>query len=230
VGKNIFHIFKKGSFMITIFQETPSIAGNYLAGLRDVAHQKNKVLFRRNLQRLGVFMAQEISKHLSFKDVDIQTPLGIKTCTLMSDPIVLGTILRAGLPMHQGFLDVFDEAENAFITAFRKHHRSGQFEIEMEYVSCPELTGKSLFLIDPMLATGASVLKAAEHLSAYGIPSSIHIVAAIASKEGLELVHRKLPKAHIWVGDVDEELTAKSFIVPGLGDAGDLSYGEKYQD
>jgi uracil phosphoribosyltransferase len=175
-------------------------------------------------------MAHEISKYLSFEVKNIQTPLGIAACNKLNTPIVLGTILRAGLPMHQGFLDVFDDAENAFLTAFRKHHQSGKFDIEMEYVSCPDLTDKCLILIDPMLATGASIIKAVDHLSAYGIPSTIHIVSAIASKEGLDLVHNKLPYAHIWVGDVDEELTAKSYIVPGLGDAGDLSYGEKCQD
>ena len=216
--------------MITIIHDTPSIAGNYLAELRDVTVQKNKVLFRRNIQRLGVFMAHELSKHLSFDIKKIQTPLGIADCTMVNTPIVLGTILRAGLPMHQGFLDVFDDAENAFLTAFRKHQGSGKFDIEMEYVSCPDLTGKCLILIDPMLATGASIIKAVEHLAEYGQPSSIHIVSAIASKEGLNQVDRKLPQAHIWIGDVDEELTAKSYIVPGLGDAGDLSFGEKCQD
>ena len=216
--------------MITIIHDTPSIAGNYLAELRDVTVQQNKVLFRRNIQRLGVFMAHELSKHLSFEIKKIQTPLGIADCTMVNTPIVLGTILRAGLPMHQGFLDVFDDAENAFLTAFRKHHESGKFDIEMEYVSCPDLTGKCLVLIDPMLATGASIIKAVEYLSKYGKPTSIHIVSAIASKEGLNQVHKKLPQAHIWIGDVDEELTATSYIVPGLGDAGDLSFGEKCQD
>ncbi|GDX45170.1 uracil phosphoribosyltransferase [Bacteroidota bacterium] len=216
--------------MITIIHDTPSIAGNYLAELRDVTVQKNKVLFRRNIQRLGVFMAYELSKYLSFDIKKIQTPLGIADCTMVNTPIVLGTILRAGLPMHQGFLDVFDDAENAFLTAFRKHHGDGKFDIEMEYVSCPNLTDKCLVLIDPMLATGASIIKAVEHLAEYGQPSSIHIVSAIASKEGLNQVHQKLPQAHIWIGDVDEELTAKSYIVPGLGDAGDLSFGEKCQD
>lgn len=216
--------------MITIIHETPSIAGNYLAELRDVTIQQNKVLFRRNLQRLGVFMAHEISKHLSFEIKDIQTPLGIAACKKLNTSVVLGTILRAGLPMHQGFLDVFDDAENAFLTAYRKHDKTGKFEIEMEYVSCPNLTDKCLILIDPMLATGASIVTAVDHLLTYGFPASIHIVSAIASKEGLDLVHHKLPKAHIWVGDVDEELTAKSYIVPGLGDAGDLSYGKKCQD
>jgi uracil phosphoribosyltransferase len=216
--------------MITIIHDTPSIAGNYLAELRDVTVQQNKVLFRRNIQRLGVFMAYELSKHLSFEIKKIQTPLDIADCTMVNTPIVLGTILRAGLPMHQGFLDVFDDAENAFLTAFRKHHGSGKFDIEMEYVSCPDLTDKCLVLIDPMLATGASIIKAVEYLSKYGQPSSIHIVSAIASKEGLNQVHKKLPQAHIWIGDVDEELTAKSYIVPGLGDAGDLSFGEKSQD
>jgi uracil phosphoribosyltransferase len=230
VGRHLFHLFKKYKDMITIIHDTPSIAGNYLAELRDVTVQQNKVLFRRNIQRLGVFMAYELSKHLSFEIKKIQTPLGIADCTMVNTPIVLGTILRAGLPMHQGFLDVFDDAENAFLTAFRKHHGSGKFDIEMEYVSCPDLTDKCLVLIDPMLATGASIIKAVEYLSKYGQPSSIHIVSAIASKEGLNQVHKKLPQAHIWIGDVDEELTAKSYIVPGLGDAGDLSFGEKSQD
>ncbi len=216
--------------MITIFHEKPSIAGNYLADLRDISIQQNKVLFRRNLQRLGVFMAHEISKHLTYSVKQVHTPLGVATCNTVNTPIVLGTILRAGLPMHQGFLEVFDDAENAFLTAYRKHHRSGKFEIEMEYISCPDLSDKCLILIDPMLATGASIIKAVDHLLTYGTPSALHIVSAIASREGLELVLKKLPQAHLWIGDVDEELTAKSYIVPGLGDAGDLSFGEKCQD
>jgi uracil phosphoribosyltransferase len=216
--------------MITIIHEKPSIAGNFLADLRDISLQQNKVLFRRNLQRLGVYMAHEISKHLTYEVKQVQTPLGVASCSTLNTPIVLGTILRAGLPMHQGFLEVFDDAENAFLTAYRKHHRSGKFDIEMEYVSCPELTGKCLILIDPMLATGASIIKAVEHLLTYGIPWAIHIVSAIAAREGLEQVQGKLPQAHLWIGDVDEELTAKAYIVPGLGDAGDLSYGEKCQD
>lgn len=216
--------------MITIFHETPSIAGNYLAELRDITIQKNKVLFRRNLQRLGIFMAHEISKHLTFSVKQVQTPLGVAACNTVNTPVVLGTILRAGLPMHQGFLEVFDDAENAFLTAYRKHHRSGKFEIEMEYVSCPDLSDKCLILIDPMLATGASIIKAVDHLITYGTPSALHIVSAIASREGLDLVLKKLPHARLWIGDVDEELTAKSYIVPGLGDAGDLSFGEKCQD
>jgi len=216
--------------MITIFHETPSIAGNYLAELRDISIQKNKVLFRRNLQRLGIFMAHEISKHLTFGVKQVQTPLGVAACNTVITPVVLGTILRAGLPMHQGFLEVFDDAENAFLTAYRKHHRSGKFEIEMEYISCPDLSDKCLILIDPMLATGASIIKAVDHLITYGTPSALHIVSAIASREGLDLVLKKLPQAHLWIGDVDEELTAKSYIVPGLGDAGDLSFGEKCQD
>ena len=166
--------------MITIIHDTPSIAGNYLAELRDVTVQKNKVLFRRNIQRLGVFMAHELSKYLSFDIKKIQTPLGIADCTMVNTPIVLGTILRAGLPMHQGFLDVFDGAENAFLTAFRKHHGSGKFDIEMEYVSCPDLTDKCLVLIDPMLATGNSMVTVYQAMLEVGKPKQVFIVSAIA--------------------------------------------------
>jgi len=213
--------------MITVFQDSPSIAGNYLAALRDVHVQQDKALFRRNLQRLGVFMACAISRHLSYRTQEVQTPLGVASCQVLQTPLVLGTILRAGLPMHQGFLEVFDDAESAFLSAYRKPQPGGSFEIETGYVACPDLTGKCLILIDPMLATGSSFLKVLRALSSCGVPESLHLVAAIASSAGLDTVQRQLPKAKIWLGAVDEELTAKSYIVPGLGDAGDLAFGVK---
>lgn len=186
--------------------------------------------FRRNLERVGEILAVEISKTLDYKEKEVETPLGIAKVQVPSDKIVLGTILRAGLPLHQGLLNVFDQADNAFISAYRKHHKDGSFEINMEYVSCPDLTGTILILADPMLATGASMSIAIDGLAQYGTPKEIHVVTAIASDNGVKHIRRLFPKANIWAGAVDEELTAKSYIVPGLGDAGDLCYGEKMQD
>ena len=167
---------------------------------------------------------------MDYQEKEVETPLGIAKVQAPSEKIVLGTILRAGLPLHQGLLNVFDQADNAFISAYRKHHKDGSFEINMEYVSCPDLTGTILILADPMLATGASMSIAIDGLAQYGTPKQIHVVTAIASDNGVKHIRRLFPKAKIWAGAVDEELTAKSYIVPGLGDAGDLCYGEKMQD
>ena len=215
--------------MITIIHDTPSIAGNYLAELRDVTVQQNKVLFRRNIQRLGVFMAHELSKHLSFEIKKIQTPLGIADCTMVNTPIVLGTILRAGLPLHQGILNYFDQADNAFISAYRKHTSLEEFDIHVEYLASPKLDNRIVILSDPMLATGSSLVTVYKALLKQGKPSKIIIVAAIATPDALEYIQRHLPEnTDYWVGAIDKELTAQSYIVPGLGDAGDLAFGEKY--
>lgn len=216
--------------MIFNLSEQNSIANRFLSELRSVSVQKDRMRFRRNLERLGEVIAYEISKSLQYKTTEVETPLGIAMVNMPSQPIVLATILRAGLPLHQGMLNYFDDAGNAFVSAYRKHHRDGTFEIHLEYVSCPNLEGTVLILSDPMLATGASMALAAKELQENGIPAEIHFVTAIASSFGIEHMERLFPQAHIWVGAVDEELTAKSYIVPGLGDAGDLSYGLKVQE
>lgn len=216
--------------MIFKLTEHKTIGNRYIAELRNVKIQGDRMRFRRNLERIGEILAYEISRTLSYKEEEVETPLGIAKTELSTDKIVLGTILRAGLPLHQGLLNVFDRADNAFISAYRKHHKDGSFEIKMEYVSCPDLTDSVLILADPMLATGASMAIAIEGLAEYGTPKAIHVVTAIASESGIKHIRRLYPKAHIWVGDIDEELTAKSYIVPGLGDAGDLCYGAKLQD
>ncbi len=175
-------------------------------------------------------MAYEISKKLRYEPLQTVTPLGVAECMTLHDDIVLSTILRAGLPMHDGMLSVFDKAENAFVSAYRSNHKDGTFEISLEYITSPELANKVLIICDPMLATGASMVKSINALLEYGAPREIHIVAIIASSAGLEYVNLAFPDANIWIGHEDEELTARSYIVPGLGDAGDLAYGKKTYD
>lgn len=198
--------------------------------MRDEVYQLNPVLFRRNLTRFAQILGYEISKTLNYESVKTVTPLGEADCNRLADQVVLATIIRAGLPMHEGLLSVFDKAESAFISAYRQHHKDGTFEVSLEYISSPVLDGKLLILSDPMLATGASVIKSLEALMEYGTPKEIHVVSIVASSAGLEYVGLKFPDARIWIGAEDEELTAKSFIVPGLGDAGDLAYGPKEMD
>ncbi len=213
--------------MVHNLSQHSSIASEYLIHLRDEELQLNPVLFRRNLHRFGQIMAYEISKHLDYVPIEVTTPLGVAACKQLKDQIVLATIMRAGLPMHDGMLSIFDGAENAFISAFRHHHKDGTFEISIEYISSPVLDGKVLIICDPMLATGSSMVKAMKALLDYGRPRSIHIASIIASAAGLEYVGIEFPDATIWVGEEDEELTGRSYIVPGLGDAGDLAYGKK---
>jgi uracil phosphoribosyltransferase len=215
--------------MIINLSKEHSLVSNYIAELRDVAIQTDRLRFRRNLERIGAIAAYEISKVLPHTAAEIQTPLGVANCNLLSEQPVLATILRAGLALHEGLLNFFDKADNAFVSAYRKHHTDGSFEISLEYISSPELDNRILIVSDPMLATGASLVKTIQLLKEEGEPSSIHIVTAIACTVGLEYVRRELPKATIWCGDIDDELTAKGYIVPGLGDAGDLAYGIKIQ-
>ena len=203
---------------------------NWVAELRDTSVQNDRMRFRRNLERIGEVASYEIIKHLPFEEKEITTPLGISKMKMLSSQPVLATILRAGLPLHQGMLNYFDKADNAFISAYRKHHRDGSFEISLDYVSCPNLENRVLIISDPMLATGSSLVKTIQHLKDEGMPADIHIVCAIACSVGIEYVHRSEPTVKIWCGDIDEELTAKSYIVPGLGDAGDLAYGTKTQN
>jgi len=213
--------------MIYDLSKNNSIANTFIAELRDEKVQKDAMRFRKNMERLGAFFAYEISKTLKYKEVETQTPLGIAKSQVLEQPPVLATILRAGIPMHQGMLSVFDQAESAFITAYRKTKKNGDFVIQMEHISAPDLEGKTVILVDPMLATGLSiVLCAKELINSYKI-EKLHIVAAIASTEGVAHVKANLPKASLWLGAIDSEMTSKSYIVPGLGDAGDLAYGIK---
>lgn len=206
-----------------------SLVSNWISEIRDVTVQEDRMRFRRNLERIGEVAAYEISKTLPSIRKDVQTPLGVASHPVLQSQPVLATILRAGLPLHQGLLNYFDKADNAFISAYRKHHKDGTFEISLEYVSCPDLNNRVLIIADPMLATGASLVKTIHELEAQGKPSAVHLVVAIACTTGIEHVQRLAPHAHIWCGDIDEELTAKSYIVPGLGDAGDLAFGAKLQ-
>jgi len=206
-----------------------SILNQFILELRDVNVQNDSMRFRRNLERCGEIFAYEISKVLSYENVQVQTPLGTADVSVPTENIVLATILRAGLPLHQGMLNYFDKAQNAFISAYRKYDKDGTFRIQFEYVSTPNLDGKTLVLIDPMLATGASMLLAYKALLEHGKPSHTHIVSVIASKDGVNYMKRNLSpnEATLWTGAIDDELTVKSYIVPGLGDAGDLAYGKK---
>ncbi|HET6243967.1 MAG: uracil phosphoribosyltransferase [Bacteroidetes bacterium] len=214
--------------MVHILGKNNSIFNQFIAELRDVNVQQDSMRFRRNLERIGEIFAYEISKSLSYKSTEITTPLGIAQANLATDQPVIGSILRAGLPLHQGILNYFDRAENAFVSAYRKPHKDGTFDIQVEYVSSPDLTDRILILADPMLATGASMVLTYKALLIKGIPKHTHFVAAIASAEGLEYAKRNLPpETTIWIGEVDDELTAQSYIVPGLGDAGDLAFGTK---
>ena len=215
--------------MVHILSEKNSIFNQYVAELRDITIQKDSMRFRRNLERIGEIMSYEISKTLEYKSQETTTPLGIAETSHLVDQPVIATILRAGLPMHIGVLNYFDKAENAFISAYRRHHKDNTFDIHVEYVSSPNLHDKVLILCDPMIATGGSIVLAYKAILAKGIPKHVHIISAISSREGVDFVRANLPTTNftIWCGAVDEELTAHSYIVPGLGDAGDLAFGEK---
>ena len=203
---------------------------NWVAELRHTEVQEDRMRFRRNLERIGEVAAYEISKILPWKTQETPTPLGTHESKVLESQPVLATILRAGLPLHNGMLNYFDKADNAFISAYRKHHRDGSFEISMEYISCPVLENRILIISDPMLATGASIIKTIQYLKDLGNPAAIHVVVAIACTVGIESIHRDCgDEITIWCGDIDDELTAKGYIVPGLGDAGDLAYGVKIQ-
>ena len=210
-----------------VLNKTNSIANHYLAELRDVDAQKDSMRFRRNMERLGEVFAYEISKKLNFEEFEIQTPLGLANINLLAQMPVLATILRAGLPLHQGMLNVFDQSNSAFISAYRKNKKSGNFVIQVEYVATPDLEGKTVIICDPMLATGQSMVLCCKELLANHKIKALHIVCVIASQVGIEHVKANLPNAHLWIGAIDEELTTKAYIVPGLGDAGDLAFGEK---
>jgi uracil phosphoribosyltransferase len=216
--------------MVIDLSKHHSLLNHWVAELRDVHVQNDRMRFRRNIERIGEVAAYELSKTLRFKSVDVTTPLGIASTSLLEEQPVLGTILRAGLPLHQGMLNYFDKADNAFISAYRKHHTDGSFEISLEYLSCPDLNNRILILCDPMLATGASIVETIQAIQKTYTPAQIHIVVTIASQKGIEHVEKELgAEIPIWCAAIDPILNDKSYIVPGLGDAGDLAFGTKMQ-
>ena len=209
--------------------ENNSILNRFIAEIRDHKIQKDSMRFRRNLERIGEIFAYEISKTLEYTATDVTTPLGIAQCNLPENEIVVSTILRAGLPLHAGILNYFDRAQNAFVAAYRKYGKDNKFTIQFEYASAPSLQDKLLIIADTMLATGSSLVLAYQKLCEYGEPKHTHLVCPIASEQSLGYLSKHLPhkKVTLWVAAVDQELTNKSYIVPGLGDAGDLAYGDK---
>ncbi len=211
------------------FAETPSLVSEYLAEMRDVKLHNDPLRFRHNLHRVGGIMAYEISKTLKYKDIEIETPLAPCKCPVIDEQLVLATIFRAGVPFHQGFLDFFDHAENAFVSAYRKYKEKENFDVCIEYLASPCLDGKTLILCDPMLATGASMELSYRALITKGMPAKIHIASVIASQKAVDYIAEKFPadRTTLWVGAIDPEINAHSYIVPGLGDAGDLAYGTK---
>lgn len=215
--------------MVHNFALQNSILSQFIFELRDKEIQKDSMRFRKNLERIGEIFAYEISKVLSYDIVETTTPFGEANCKQLSNQPVIATILRAGIPMHTGMLNYFDQAQNAFIGAYRKHHKNNSFNIELEYATCPELDDKTLIICDPMLASGSSMVLAYKELLKKGTPKHTHIVCAIASQQGLDYLktHMSSNNYTLWCGAVDEELTAQAYIVPGLGDAGDLAYGDK---
>ncbi len=215
--------------MVINLSETQSLVHAWVSELRDVNVQGDRMRFRRNLERIGEIAAFEISKKMTWLSHEVETPLGTYNAHKLAAQPVVCSILRAGVPVHQGVLNYFDKADSAFVAAYRKHANDGTFHIEVEYITCGDLNNRSLIICDPMLATGASLVRSLRVLLAEAENVQLHIVCAIACTEGLEYVQRELPQATIWCADIDEELTAKGYIVPGLGDAGDLAFGEKLQ-
>lgn len=214
--------------MVHIVGNHNSVFNQYIAEIRDEIIQKDSLRFRKNIERMGEIMSYELSKTLTYETREVITSLGIANVSMIKEQPVIASILRAGLPLHQGVLNYFDRAENAFISAYRRHHKNGTFDIQLEYLASPDLNDKVLILCDPMLATGSSIVLTYKALLLRGKPRHTHIVTLIASAEGVEYAKKNLPEnVTIWCGAVDEELTAKSYIVPGLGDAGDLAYGTK---
>jgi uracil phosphoribosyltransferase len=214
---------------IHYISENNSILNHFLAQIRDVNIQKDSMRFRKNMERIGEIMAYELSKTLEYKAIDVQTPLGVKHTTTIADNVVLCSILRAGLALHTGFMTIFDNAENGFVSAYRHHpNNDDYFEILVEYQAAPSFENKNLILIDPMLATGQSIIAVFNKLMTEQTPKEIHIAVVIAAPEGIEFLKENLPNnCHLWVAALDEKLNEKNYIIPGLGDAGDLAYGSK---
>ncbi len=215
--------------MIHNLGSTSSLLNQYIAELRDEVIQGDSLRFRRNMERLGEIFAYEISKTLAWEQKEVVTSLGVASCEVLKQQPVIATILRAGLPFHQGLLNAFDKAENAFVSAFRKHRKDGRFDVKVEYISSPSILDKVLIISDPMLATGASMVLSYKALISKGRPSHTHIVSILGCNQGVDYVRKNMPDDNytLWLGAVDDELTAKAYIVPGLGDAGDLAFGSK---
>ena len=215
--------------MVYNLSQEPSLLTSWINELRDIRVQSDRMKFRRNLERIGEIAAYEISKQLPYTKCTLQTPLDKSASVELFSQPVITTILRAGVPLFQGLLNYFDKADCGFVAAYRKHEENDYFSIKQDYLTCPSIEGRPLIVADPMLATGASLIEALKDLLTHGTPTQLHIVAAIASEQGIETLSQAYPDAHIWVGAVDPLLTSKGYISPGLGDAGDLSYGEKLQ-
>jgi uracil phosphoribosyltransferase len=215
--------------MVTNLSATNSIVSQWMSEIRDTAMQADRSRFRRNIERIGEACAYEISKTLRYKSETVTTPLGQSLCAVLETQPVVATILRAGLPLFNGILNFFDDADGAFIGAYRKHHPDESFEICQQYLTNPPLDDRPLIIADPMLATGASIVLALDSILANENPSVIHIVCVIACREGIDYVQKRFPNAYIWAAAIDDELSQKGYIVPGLGDAGDLSFGKKRQ-
>ena len=210
------------------FSEYSSLYNKFLSELRDAQIQKDSMRFRKNLERIGEISAYEISKELDYQSLTTNTPLGVSQTNIPKDNLVLATILRAGLPLHTGLLNYFDHAENCFISAYRKHSSANDFEVEIEYLASPNIQGKVVLLSDTMLASGQSMVLAYKALLKRGTPAKVHIVSVIGSQQGIDLVSENFPEnTTLWIGGVDPKMTTQSYIVPGLGDAGDLAFGEK---
>ncbi len=213
-----------------VLSQQNTVLNKFLSQIRDREIQKDSMRFRRNMERIGEITAYEISKTLNYRPQVVETPLGEATVQVIDDQLVIATILRAGLPYHQGFLNYFDDAQNAFVSAYRKSTKDGKFTVKVEYISCGSLEGKTLLLVDPMLATGSSLVMTYNALCEKGgTPACTHVAAVIASEQGVDYAMKHMPHQNttIWTAVVDEELTSRSYIVPGIGDAGDLAYGEK---
>jgi uracil phosphoribosyltransferase len=215
--------------MVNNLSSQHSLVSNWVSELRDVTVQNDRLRFRRNLERIAEVIGYEISKQIESTEKLVKTPLGEHPSKVIKEQPILATILRAGLAMHNGLLNYFDKADNAYLSAYRKHNPDGTFDICLEYLSCPDLKNRIVIISDPMLATGASLVKSIQHLRKVGEFKQVHIVCAIACKVGIEMILKSEPNAIIWCGDIDEEITSKGYIVPGLGDAGDLAYGTKIQ-
>lgn len=211
------------------FADTPSLVSQYMSELRDINVQKDMLRFRRNLERIGEIMAYEISRRLNYRKEPVQTPLAMAECDVIDEQVVLATIFRAGIPFHQGFLEYFDHAQNAFVSAYRKYREKENFDVFIEYIASPCIEGKTLVLADPMLATGSSMELSYRALLTKGNPAHIHVASIIASQKAIDYIREVFPadKTTVWVGAIDAEIDAHSYIVPGLGDAGDLAYGVK---
>ena len=208
--------------------ENNSVLSNYIREIRDEEIQKDSLRFRRNIERIGELMAFELSKTFKYKEIEVKTPLGISSVNIIDENLVIASVLRAGLPLHIGFLNVFDHAENAFVSAYRKYKDENNFDIHVEYISAPDIAGKTLILTDPMLATGGSMEMSYKAILRKGIPKNLHIVSIISSKHAVEYLQKIMPKTStLWLAAVDNDLNSHAYIVPGLGDAGDLSFGEK---